>query len=213
MHGRTRPAVAQWQVLVLLLGIPFAAFFLLPMPRAHDFESKHLILLQPFAVLAAAGLAAGGRLRITRWVLLGGLVLVNVFGLCRYFRRDFEKERWRELVAELSAEEKAGDVIVFDPGYVIHAFDWYYRGGRARWGVPENPHAFRRQMASLPRGSIKRVWLVQCENPVSRPSRAPRQWLEANWRRQEMAVLRGGLGGESGGLLWAVYGRPSPTKR
>ena len=184
------------------LIVPLLGFVLMPGPRIHEFESKHLVFLQPICVLAAAGLLRL-RARLLGSVLLGVVVLVNGTQLWEYYGDDFQKERWSELAHELCDREKHGDICLFNPPYVRLPFRYYYHSGRCpRVGVKSERDIH--MLRNRPEWKlVRRIWLIHCDSPVAGPSAAPRQWLDEHWRRTDEKAYPGYLGE----LAWLLYER------
>lgn len=155
-----------------LIAVPFlfilVGYLALPMPRAHEYDAKHLIFLQPMLLLALAG-AWGVRLRKGKGLGLMPLafmavVQLNLYGLLIYYQRDYQKENWRGLAADVTAQLEPHDAILFNPDYVGFAFDYYAKTDAPRAGIgtylaPEN----------YMRTDFQRIWIVECRSPVARP--------------------------------------------
>jgi uncharacterized membrane protein len=189
-----------------LFLIVMVGYLVMPMPRAHEYEAKHLAFLQPLLLLAFAAAwrprrattAGRGRLGLMPVALLMMLPL-NLYGLATYFQPDFQKENWRGLAADVAAKAGPSDLILFNPGYVGFAFDQYARTDLPRAGIeglfPEG--------AAVP-PTYRRLWLVSCFSPVARPT-------------ADAAALLGSLGwhpvaersyaGAHGDLSWVMFER------
>lgn len=190
-----------WRVLAPLFVLPLVAYVTLPMPRIHIYEPKHLMFLQPVLLIA---LAAAWRPQLRRWrdvgvVVMLILLLLNLWALSDYFRPSYEKEDWRGLARDVQAQLRHNDLVIFNPGYVGYAFNYYAHAeatASADWLLEQSRLA----------PEYRRVWLVQCNSPVSHPTPAPGLWLvepERNWNVADAKKYEGA----HGVLAWVLFER------
>jgi len=200
-----KPALA----LSVLFFVPLLGYLLMPMPRVHYYEAKHLIFLQPLLIIA---LCAARRkensapARETRvppvCYVVAALLALNLFGLRDYFSASFQKEDWRGMVSDVQERLQPGDLVMFNPGYVGYAFEYY----QTRDVDTRNVTA-----ESLLRGQARekraaRLWLISCQSPVSRPfSAAPKMLLDEGWKPLDGASFPSHAW--PGGLDWTLLTR------
>jgi hypothetical protein len=186
---RRRPAF----FLGALFLLPLAGYLLLPMPRVHQYEAKHLIFLQPLLLIALCGARrplAAARRGVAAPALYVTLALgaLNGFGLASYYRAEFQKEDWRGAARAVTERFAPGDVILFTPDYVGFAFGYYAGGGYPTAGA-----------APIARGQViapefKRLWVVSCESPVEKPLPIGEALTRQGWRGERVADLPGEVG-------------------
>jgi len=169
--------------------LPIAGFLLIPGPRIHEFESKHLVFLQPVCVLAVVA-----ALRGRRAVGLAGVAIVlaaNAAWLWQYHGPRFQKERWQEVVAETSSAERPGDVYLFTPRYVRTPFAYYYLGrqqldqralARKQRALVPDPLHVNAPILQPATTRARRIRVVYAYSSVARPSQVLKRWLDAHWR-------------------------------
>ena len=183
MRRGKRPA----KTLAVLFFVPLVTYVLLPIPRVHVYDAKHLVFLQPALAIALAGfrLPAGrcgayaGRAAVYVAALLIGM---NVWFLGDYYGGGFEKENWRAVVRDVRGEWGEGDALVFNPELMGAAFAYYLPTeaerelamGRAVLGAPLSPDVRDRQRLLYPgvpplrlSGAVRRVWVIECRNHVT----------------------------------------------
>jgi len=197
-HRRSkRPA----KILGILFFVPLLLYLILPMPRVHLYEAKHLMFAQPILLVALSGarfsFRALGKERRS-FVLLAvvlGFVALNAIGLRDYFRPGFEKENWRRLASDVSERAGANDLILFNPGYIGYAFDYYAR-------LPADLAPITRAGAeSLLKPGVRiegnhpRIWLIEDWSAVSRPFPQVVENLAAQgWYARASKLMNGSLG-------------------
>jgi len=201
------------KIIGLAFLLPLLGYIVMPMPRVHEYDPKHLVFLQPFLMIALSGVRlrppSGSRHSLTvavaAAVLLSGL---NAFNLRYYYDGDFEKERWPEAAAYLLPRLEQNDGVVFNPPYVGYAFEYYAGTEEARALVRA-----RAQHAAAGR-PVKRIWLVECRSPVAHPSPLIEQKiLDGGWRPtlSGESTYRGHLGEIS--IVPFIPGKTSLSKR
>ncbi len=196
-----RPA----KILGVLFFVPLLLYLLLPMPRVYVYEAKHLMFVQPLILIALSGARLsfwkGRRISILLIVVLG-FVAINALGLREYFQPGFEKENWRRLAANVSNHVQANDLILFNPGYIGYAFDYYAR-------IPADLPMIARagaepllQPGVRIEGNPSRIWLVEDWSPVARPSKRVSVILnQQGWYSGTSRTMMGLLGN----LRWTLY--------
>jgi uncharacterized membrane protein len=198
-----RPA----KILGILFFVPLVAYLILPMPRVHLYEAKHLMFLQPILLIALSGvrrpLLALGRHRRNYALLVGVLIYValNAGGLSDYYRQDFEKERWRQLADYVSQRAGPNDLILFNPGYIGYAFDYY---ARLPLDVPVSRAGVEPLLQPGVRieGNHPRIWLIEDGSAVSRPfPQALEKLASLGWYKRASGFMRGSLGE----LRWTLF--------
>ena len=208
-----RPA----KILGVLFFVPLLLYLALPMPRVHVYEAKHLMFVQPILLIALSGarlsFRAWGkerRIRILLIVLLG-FVALNAIGLRDYFRPGFEKENWRRLAADVSVRLEANDLILFNPGYIGYAFDYY---AQPPADLPPIARAAAEPLLQPDvriEGNHPRIWLIEDESPVSRALPQVLENLNAQgWYVSRSRLMRGSLGDISWALLLPAGPKGSP---
>ncbi len=191
-----------------LLFLPLILFVVLPMPRVHIFEAKHVIFLQPLAVLVIASSTRPWRWRTFAAGMVGVLIAVNIISLVAYSHPDTEKEDWHSLAAYVKQSEEKHDLVIVLTEYAPFAFDKYFRrlGGRALIAAwPEVIPGTIEKM--LPK--VKRIWFVVCINKVTVPLPPPPGWLRDEWKPEEEYFRN--FPGLLGTLAAGLYAR-SPQK-
>ena len=194
------------KILGTLFILPLAGYLLLPMPRVHAYDTKHLAFLQPILIIALSGARVPvrressdeGRLPPVFYVVFG-LGALNIYGLSDYYRSDFQKEDWRTLCAEVSARAASKDVILFNPDYAGFAFDYYAK-------IP--PEIDRSPTSDLlnPKVEIapgyRRIWLIEDRSAVARPRpEIPARLAQLGWTPVESRLFRDSVGE----LRWTLF--------
>jgi hypothetical protein len=189
-----RPA----KVLGVLFGLPLLLYLVLPMPRVHQYEAKHLMFLQPILIIALSGARLSFRvpgMRRRNYILLIvvlAFVALNAIGLRDYYRPGFEKENWRRLATDVSRLAGPNDLILFNPGYIGYAFDYYAQlpADQPRAGAEPLLQPGARFEENHPR-----IWLIEDWSAVSRPSPQVLENLEAQgWYPRVTKLTKGSLG-------------------
>jgi hypothetical protein len=201
-------AAASWRksrrpakILGVLFFVPLLLYLTLPMPRVLQYEAKQLMFAQPILLIALSGarlsFRALGKERRSHILLIVvlGFVALNALGLRDYYRPDFEKENWRRLASDVSVRVGANDLILFNPGYIGYAFDYYAR-------LPANLPAVARagaepllQPGVRIEGNPPRIWLIEDRSAVSRPFPQVLETLAAQgWYPRASRLMRGSLG-------------------
>ena len=192
-----RPA----KILGVLFFVPLLLYLILPMPRVHLYEAKHLMFVQPILLIALSGARLSFRLpgmrrrNYTLLIVVLGFAALNAIGLRDYFQPGFEKENWRRLATDVSVRVAANDLILFNPGYIGYAFDYYAR-------MPADlPPIARAAAEPLVKPSVRivgnhaRIWLIEDSSAVSRPYPEVLENLEAQgWYPRVVKLTKGSLG-------------------
>ena len=192
-----RPA----KILGVLFFVPLLLYLILPMPRVHLYEAKHLMFVQPILFIALSGVRLPFRALGKEWrslillVVVLGFVALNAVGLRDYFRPGFEKENWRRLAADVSLRVGANDLILFNPGYIGYAFDYY---ARLPADLPPIARAGAEpllQPGVRIEGNHPRIWLIEDCSAVSRPFPQVLENLFAQgWYPRASRLMNGSLG-------------------
>lgn len=130
---RRRPLLLT--LLLVLVLVPFAAELLVSLRRPIFYTRTIIWSTPPFYVLLAAGLLQL-RVRALIAVATAALLALNVHSLVGFYRYDGQ-ENWRAAAAQVAAQSRPGDVLLFSAGWTQLPFDYYYRGPeRPRHGLP-----------------------------------------------------------------------------
>ena len=201
-------AAASWRksrrpakILGVLFFVPLLLYLILPIPRVLLYEAKHLIFVQPILLIALSGarcsFRALGKKRRSHILLIVvvGFVALNAIGLRDYFRPGFEKENWRRLAADVSVRVGANDLILFNPGYIGYAFDYY---AQLPADLPPIARAGAEPLVQPGvriEGNHPRIWLIEDRSAVARPFPQVFENLDAQgWYISRSRLLRGSLG-------------------
>ena len=192
-----RPA----KILGVLFFVPLLLYLILPMPRVHLYEAKHLMFVQPILLIALSGArfscwALGKERRIPiLLVVVLGFVALNAIGLRDYFRPGFEKENWRRLATDVSVRVGANDLILFNPGYIGYAFDYY---AQMPADLPPIARAGAEPLAQPGvriEGNHPSIWLIEDRSAVARPFPQVLENLAAQgWYPRASRLMKGSLG-------------------
>lgn len=149
--------------LSLWLGLPIVSVIAFLVHRGEFFEPRYIISTLPaYLVLLTTGLLAvprwAGQFGHSRWlplafVLVGGLVLVELGTGLGHLYRFQEKENWRLVSRFIAQNAKAGEPIV-----AVNAestLNWYYQPGLA---APDSYDSLAAIEAAV--SSASRSWLV-----------------------------------------------------
>jgi len=185
--------------------LPLVAYVLMPMPRVHIYDPKHLAFLQPLLLIGLSGMRFGLRERRgTPLIAVAGcaalVVLLNAWSLRHYYDRNFQKERWPEVAEYVVPGIEKHDGIVFNPPYIGFAFEYYAGSDAARSLVRE---CATRVAESRP---VRRVWLVQCRSPVAYPSPVIEEKIVKGGWSPEPATARA-FAGHLGQITVVRFGR------
>jgi 4-amino-4-deoxy-L-arabinose transferase-like glycosyltransferase len=175
---RRQPAVLT--LLLLLIVVPFAGELLVSIRRPIFYTRTLIWASIPFYLLLAAGLIQL-RLRPLIAVATLGFILVSGRSLENYYR-NYEPEGWRDAAGWMAPQVRAGDMVLFNAGWVQIPFDYYYR----RVGQPVDQHGLPADL--FDRGILepkmtaadvkrleqliadrRRVWLVYSHNWYTDP--------------------------------------------
>jgi hypothetical protein len=174
------------------------------MPRVHLYEAKHLMFVQPILLIALSGArlsfrALGKARRYIVLIVVLAFVGLNALGLREYYRPDFEKEKWRQLANYVSIRVRADDLILFNPGYIGYAFDYYAPADLPVARAGAEPLL---QPGARIEGNHPRIWLIEDRSAVSRPFPQVLENLAAQgWYKRASGLMRGSLGELSWALL------------
>ncbi len=130
---------------------------------------RQLLVLLPYGLGGIAAILAALPYRIR---LLAALVLVTL-PVTGHIVAVREQEAWRDVTQFVENNEEPQDIILFDPSWRQHDFDYYYHGDVPRQGIREKdvPETLINITALL-----RRVWLVQYIDPSGEVQR----WLDKN---------------------------------
>ena len=142
------------------------------------------VFLCPFAYLVAATGISKLPLKTLQVLLIGALILPNVMAIKQTYTAPNGMEEWRGCARFIEKNWHNNDLIIFSPGYMNIAFDFYagtdhneigYPKGlmspsRLYWGyhnmrAPEEAKEFLLKNSSLVNRS-KRIWLILSHNIV-----------------------------------------------
>jgi 4-amino-4-deoxy-L-arabinose transferase-like glycosyltransferase len=198
-----RPA----KILGVLFFLPLLLYLILPMPRVHLYDPKHLMFAQPILLIAISGARLSfpikGKERRSRVAVIValGFAALNALGLRDYFRPDFEKENWRQLAHYVSFRARADDLILFNPNYAGFAFEYYAQ-------LPADLQIAKAGVEPLLQPGVRiegthpRIWLIEDESAVSRPFPQALETLRAQgWYVEADGFMKGSLGKLSWTLL------------
>lgn len=196
-------------LLGVLFFLPLAGYWLMPMPRVHAYDPKHLVFLQPLLIIALAGFRLPVRLpgrhaHKPALYVAALLAIVNLWLLSDYYRPDFHKEQWRQVHADLAVNLRPYDGVVPNPEYIAFALEHYAR-------TPEERAAFHERVAQTHAGrGVNRVWLVECRSPVARPARhVLAAILENGWAPAREKAYPGHVGD----IRTVLFVRPEAIER
>ncbi len=192
-------------ILGTLLFLPILLFLLLPVPQVHVFEAKHLIFLQPLAVLVVVSGARKWRGRTLMAGLIGLLMAINLMQLIVYYDANVQKEDWRSVAAYVKENERSRDLVVVNPKYAAFAFENYFRRAGGKADIIQVPEPFPGKIEQF-QPPVERIWLVECRSNVSMPSARPADWLRHRWNPQEDHLLI--YNGLLGNLQLGLYEQP-----
>jgi hypothetical protein len=156
------------------------------------------MFLQPILIIALSGARLSFRvpgMRRRNYILLIvvlAFVALNAIGLRDYYRPGFEKENWRRLATDVSRLAGPNDLILFNPGYIGYAFDYYAQlpADQPRAGAEPLLQPGARFEENHPR-----IWLIEDWSAVSRPSPQVLENLEAQgWYPRVTKLTKGSLG-------------------
>jgi mannosyltransferase len=202
-------AAASWRksrrpakILGVLFFLPLLLYLILPMPRVHQYEAKHLMFVQPVLLIALSGARLSFRKAGKEWrspillIVVLGFVALNAIGLRDYFRPDFEKENWRRLAADVSFRAEPNDLILFNPGYIGYAFDYYAPPPTEQRPIAEaGVETTLLQPGVRIEGKPSRIWLIEDQCAVSRPFPQVLEILSGQgWYPRASRLMRGSLG-------------------
>jgi len=158
-----------------------------------------LPFLLPFLLLVARGVRliaeASGRLSVARWLwvpLLVGLLGLSTFGVYLNVVRA-QNPDWRGVVADILAEVRDEDIVLFSPGWNIKPFDYYARGGVDAFGqmpVPI-PDVGLDQVLTEPLAHHDRVWLIWQPGHYSDPEGLLQAHMDARYEQVSEREYRG----------------------
>ena len=202
---RRRPVI----LLGVLFFLPLAGYWLMPMPRVHAYDPKHLVFLQPLLVIALAGFRLPLKLPARHahkpaLYLAVLLAVANLWMLSDYYRPGFHKEQWRQVHADLAVNLRSNDGIVPNPEYIGFAIEHYARD-------PEERAALRESIAQTHIGRpVNRIWLVECRSPVARPeAHILSAILESGWAPAREKAYPGHIGN----IRTVLFVRPEAMDR
>jgi mannosyltransferase len=175
---RRKPALLT--LLLLLILTPFAGELLVSIRRPIYYTRTLIWASIPFYLLLAAGLLQL-RFRPLIAVVALALALLNAQSLNTYYR-SADQEGWRAAAVWMAPRVQAGDLVLFNAGWVQIPFDYYYR----RTGPPVDQYGlpadlFKRgilepkmALADVERlnkliAGRRRVWLVYSHNWYTDP--------------------------------------------
>ena len=208
----TRRAKRSAKALGLLLVLPMAAYLLLPMPRVQAYDPKHLIFLQPLLLMILAGVRSSPK-QALRWKRAMPLVYVvlavaalNVMTLASYYRSETQKENWRQVFQDVDGRIQSSDAFLFSPMYTGRAFEYYAIDPDSKKAVLQLAvrgfNLSRREFT--PNDELKRLWLIECKSPVSRPISTHRgQLAKRGWRSESEKRYPGMFGY----VQWTLFTR------
>lgn len=182
----------------LWLVVPAIALYALSWGK-RDFTARYLMVSAPaYYTLLAAGML--NLRRISRLLLVSVVaVVLAIFGyaLCRYY---FDPKYWRDdhraAVAYLQTHTQPNEASILNADYFYPAFDYYYRGGALRIGLPEQYPLDEAKTAARLRDLLETydyLWLVLWQDYYSDPTHFVETYLDRNALRTREAPFRGGI--------------------
>jgi uncharacterized membrane protein len=173
-------------LLFVCLSFPISVFvnYILDFYASVNFLTLYrYVFLCPFAYLVAATGISKLRFKTLQVLLLGALILPNVMAIRQTYTEP-SMEEWRGFTRFIEINLRDNDLIIFSPGYMNIAFDFYastdhleigYPKGlmspsRLYWGyhnmrAPKEAEEFLLKNLSLVKRS-ERIWLVLSHNVV-----------------------------------------------
>jgi 4-amino-4-deoxy-L-arabinose transferase-like glycosyltransferase len=207
-----RPAV----LLALAFFVPMLLYALMPAPRVHAYDPKHLIFLQPLVFIGLSGVRFPRRKRPSSpkpaWVTAAVLLVLNAGLLVDYYRPSTQKARWAEAYADLRARLAPEDGLVFNPGYLGFAFTYYAESEADRAALHQRAGLTARALdiQEGPSGGFRpeRVWVVSSANPAARravgiDARLAKHGLRPSREPSEQRSYPG----EVGAVTWRLWRR------
>jgi hypothetical protein len=135
------------------------------------FDERYLIAAAPFlymvVVAAVAELLLWRKGRVPTWQsgaalatvgLYSALLLVSLYNY--FFNPRFGREQWREAVAYIESNDSGKTMIVFDPSWLHHCYDYYQRRNLPYVSAAES--ADRSRLAAY-----DSIWLIRSEADVA----------------------------------------------
>jgi mannosyltransferase len=192
---------------VAWLGLPAGLALAGAMSTVHPFNVRYAILAFPaFVLFLAAGLRSTGtgRWRLAAYSLIAAIGLWSLWNY--FFEARYARDDNRSAGQFLSAEARAGDMVVATAGYTAQNLRYYYAGPavtiaaypgeRGEAVVVEGPSlapvvigaryvvpgAVPTDLAELTAGR-ERVWLFASRTYHSDPEGLIGQWLDRRWCR------------------------------
>jgi hypothetical protein len=139
------------------------------------FDERYLIASAPFLYMVVAAAVAEvllwrkqgppvwqGWSALATLGLYSFLLIVSLYNY--FFAPRFGREQWREAVAYVESEESGKTVIIFDPGWLYHCYDYYQTRSLpylsltdgSQKGSVASPVAMRAQVAGY-----DSIWLIR----------------------------------------------------
>jgi uncharacterized membrane protein len=203
-----RRRAAAWHMAAVLAVAPLAmaaySYFVKPifLPRLFEW------LAPPMAILLALGVFA---LRPAwRKPAVALVIALSVYALQAFYARP--TENWREMLAQLAADARPGDLVLAIPNEVQVPVSYYLKPGELRASIVYLPGAFpalgmrRRYVGNLGAPAVdgadvervramlpghRRVWLIERRMDLYDPRRAVRGLVSARGRAVEVIDGRG----------------------
>lgn len=154
-------AIDEFLLLAMWLFLPIVLAFIVSKVATPIYVTRYLIGASPaLYLLVAKGLSELNTRKVIYPALIA-IVLLSVPGLANYYVHDV-KEQWREVAELVELNSKENDVTIFCASYVQKAFDYYYQGELAKFGIDRNVEDTQELAASVNDATSgkERLWLI-----------------------------------------------------
>lgn len=154
---------------VFYLFVPIiSAFFMFFLLKQQLTATKYLIIASPpYYILLALGIK-GVKTKVFKGMLF--LLLVGIMGYSLYnyyYNPKFGKGQWFKVANYIEANSGKDDLIVFHKPYVNIAFNYYYRGKNAQYGLPISSSIDEEKFMNDFKSRIEKyekIWLIIAHN-------------------------------------------------
>jgi 4-amino-4-deoxy-L-arabinose transferase-like glycosyltransferase len=212
-----RPAI----ILAIAFFVPILAYTLMPTPRVHAYDPKHLIFLQPLLIIGLSGitlptkkLSSAQNPAIFVAILL---LILNIPLIANYARPEVQKEQWADAYRDLSARIAPGEGILFNPTYAGFAFTYYAESEKERATIQalarETLAGFGLVKNHQSTFNPKRIWVISTTNPAARRNTAMDIFITRKkgfWPSMASAKQKS-YPGELGTVTWRLWTTTPPS--
>ena len=208
----TRRSKRPAKMLGVLFVLPMAAYLLLPMPRIQAYDPKHLIFLQPLLLMALAGVrgsskqARGWKSTMPVLYVVVAVAALNLTTLASYYPPKTQKENWRRVFRDVDEQIQPSDAFLFSPLYVGRALEYCAQDPTSKRAVYQLTLRGLNSAGKrfVPDNDVQRIWLIECQSPVAKPSEGYRDQLANQGWYAENQVRYPGL---LGYVQWTLFTR------